>query len=168
MNPRDFIRHLSVRGGGWPPLSLRDPHEYGWWSVGRDPGAVVAGPGAGDVVPVVAGPVDQRGDRVEQAGAQPRELVVDPGWHHGVHRAGDEAIPFELAQGEGEHPLADAVDLPAQLAEAPHPAAEQLDHEQRPFVAQAVEQVADLTRLRLLDSGAWGGNRGVTGFPGCA
>ena len=59
-------------------------------------------------------------------------------------------VPLELTHGQGQHALADPVDLASQLGEAPRAAPEQLDHEQRPLVGQAVEQVPNLARLGRL------------------
>src|SRR6266545_616620 len=84
--------------------------------------AVVGGPGGVDVGQVLVGPLHEAADRVEQGAAHRRERVVDPGRDGRVHRAGDEPVAFQPAQGDGEHALADAVDYAAQVAE-PSPCA---------------------------------------------
>src|SRR5690606_35964579 len=127
---------------------------------------VVAGPGGGDLVAVGTGPGDERLDGAEQAAAERGELVVDPGRDDGVHGAGDEPVALQPAERAGEHPLADAVDRPPQLGEPAGAAAEQLDHQQRPLVGQAVEQVAQRAGRSLLD-GREVGDRGVPGCPRC-
>lgn len=75
--------------------------------------------------------------------AEVGEGVVDSGWDDGVDGAGDEAIAFEAAQGDGEHALADAIDGVAEFGESAGSVAEEMDDEQGPFVADAVEDVAD-------------------------
>ena len=63
----------------------------------------------------------------------------------------DETVPLELTHGQGQHALADAVDTASQLGEAPRLTLQVLDHEQRPLVGHAVEQVPDLARVGRLD-----------------
>jgi hypothetical protein len=92
------------------------------------------------------GPGDERFDGREEALTERCERVLDPRGHDRIHRAPDQAVPLELTHGQGEHALADAVDLASQLGEAPRAAPEQLDDEQRPLVGQAVEEVPDLAR----------------------
>ncbi len=78
-----------------------------------------------------------------------RQLVVDAWWHDGVDGAGEDTVTLEVAQRQGQHPLADAVDLALELTEAEHAVAEQLDDEERPLVGEPVEQLAQLTGGRV-------------------
>jgi hypothetical protein len=116
---------------------------------------VVVDAGGRDGVAVLARPGHQGLDRVEERRPERGQVVVDARRDHRVDRPPDEAIALQPAQGEREHPLADAVDLAAQPGEALRALAEQLDDEQRPLVRQAVEQVADLARLRQLGRRGW-------------
>jgi hypothetical protein len=85
-----------------------------------------------------------------------------------VHRTRDQAVAFEVAQRERQHALADAVDLAVQFGEPQHAVTEQFDDEQRPLVAQAIEEVADLARSRLGGSRQWDGSLGVPRLSRCA
>src|SRR5262249_46699380 len=98
----------------------------------------------------------------------------DLGRHDRVDRAAQQAVALQPTQGQREHALADALDLPAELGEALGAAAEQLDHQQRPLVAQPVEHLTDLAGLALLDLGrpapgsAVLASLDVTGYRRCA
>jgi hypothetical protein len=105
---------------------------------------VVRSAGSGDLLAVFACPSDERLDRVEQRGAERGELVVDSRWDDGKHRSGDEAFALELADPEGEHALADPVDLATQFADPARAVGENADDEQRPLVGDPIEDVAEL------------------------
>ncbi|WP_241835231.1 hypothetical protein [Pseudofrankia asymbiotica] len=53
----------------------------------------------------------------------------------------DESVPFEAADGLGEHLLADAVDGSAQFLEPQRAALQCVEHEQAPLVADAVDDL---------------------------
>ena len=60
-------------------------------------------------------PAHQSTDGLEQGRAQVSELVFHLRRHDGVHSASHQAVALELAKGEGQHALADALES---LAEA--------------------------------------------------
>ena len=82
-----------------------------------------------------------------QRRAERRERVVHARRHDRVDGAVTRPSRSSWRSVTREHPLADAVDLAAQLGEAQRPAVEQGDHEQRPLVGDAVEDLADLAVL---------------------
>jgi len=92
-------------------------------------------------------PGDERLDGGVQGGAQRRERVLHARRHDGVHGALDQAVALELAQGHGQHPLADPVHQPLELGEAQRPVLEQRDHQQRPLVGDPVEDLTNLASL---------------------
>src|SRR5438874_9997635 len=103
---------------------------------------VVCSTGRDNLAFVLSAPADQPIDRVDERRAERREAILDrhrDGW---VGGALDDAVALEVAQRDREHALADARYRAADVHEAPGAAVEQVDHEQRPFVADAVEQVA--------------------------
>jgi hypothetical protein len=82
-----------------------------------------------------------------ESDAELRQLVVDAGWNHRMYGATDEPVALQLAQCDGEHALADPVDLAPQLGEPQLPTVEQGDDQQRPLVGYPVEDLADLAVL---------------------
>ena len=58
---------------------------------------------------------------------------------------GDQSVALQIAQGLGEHSLRDAADGAAELAEALWSRREGHDHEDAPFVADAIQHVAHRT-----------------------
>ena len=108
---------------------------------------VVGGAGCGDFVLVVFGPVDEGLDGGVEGGAEGGEGVVDAWGDDGVDGAGDEAVAFELAEGDGEHAVADALDVAVEFGEAEGVAFEVGDGEEGPFVGDAVEDVSDFAAL---------------------
>src|SRR5271169_5176622 len=73
--------------------------------------------GAGDLCLVADRPIAKRRDRRQQVAPERREFIIDPRRNRREHRAGDEAIAFEPAQGQGQHALRNAADRAAQLIE---------------------------------------------------
>src|SRR5258708_98001 len=103
---------------------------------------VVHGTRRGDFAFVLSGPADQGNDRVDERRAERRQAIFDrhrDGW---VGGARDDAVAFEVAQRDREHALADVGYGAADVHEAHGAAGQQVDDEQRPFVADAVEDVA--------------------------
>src|SRR5690242_7860387 len=96
-----------------------------------------------DLVVVVGGPADQRGDDLVQSAAQRGEGVLDARRDLGVGGAGDQAVLVELAKGEAEHALGNAGDLPLQVGVAQRSGLQDRDDQQAPLVADAVEGLAD-------------------------
>jgi len=91
---------------------------------------------------VLSAPADQPIDRVDERHAEWRQAILDRHRDGRVGGALDDAVALEVAQRDREHALADARYRAADVHEAPGAAVEQVDHEQRPFVADAVEHVA--------------------------
>src|SRR5438270_9915129 len=103
---------------------------------------VVCGTRRDDLAFVLRAPADQRIDRVDERLAERRQTILDrhrDGW---VGGALDDAVALEVAQRDREHTLADARYRAADVHEAPGAAVQQVDDEQRPFIADAVEHVA--------------------------
>jgi len=72
------------------------------------------------------------------------QLVFDAGWDLGVHFPCHEAVGFEAAEGYGQHFLGDVADGVAQFVETEFAAvSEEDDDEDGPFIAEAVEYLAD-------------------------
>lgn len=89
----------------------------------------------------------------EQAFGQPCQVVFDAGRDLRVHLSCYEAVGFQAAQGYGQHLLGNIADGVAQLVKTEFAAvAEEDDDEDGPFVAEAVEDLAD----RAVDRVEWG------------
>src|SRR6266851_7114948 len=140
--------HMTV-----PPASA----EPGTWRLAAQPGGtvtrlqqdgflqscVVCGTRRGDFAFVLSGPADQGNDRVDERRAERRQTILNrhgDGW---VGSALDDAVALEVAQRDREHALADVGYRAADVHEAHGAAGQQVEDEQRPFVADAVEDVAD-------------------------
>jgi len=72
---------------------------------------------------------------------------------------GDESVAFQIAECLGKHALGNVRDGPVKLAEALRSRGELHDHEHAPFVADAVEHVANravrglgVTQLTLISA----------------
>jgi hypothetical protein len=52
-----------------------------------------------------------------------------------------------MAQGSSEHALTDAIYLTSQFGESHGPAREQCDRQQRPFIRDAIQNLADIAVL---------------------
>src|SRR6266516_4595057 len=107
-------------------------------------------------------PGHQRADGVQQGMAQRGERIVDARRHDRVHGPADDAVPFQAAEGDGQHPLADAVDGALQHGESPRAFAQAEDDEQRPLVADPVE---DFPYPAPGHAGRRGGNARVHWLP---
>jgi hypothetical protein len=107
-------------------------------------------------------PGDQGADCLQQASAERGEPVLDAGRDDGVDGAGHQPVAFQVAKGQRQHPLADPLDLAAQLTEPAGTASEQFHHQERPLVCQPVKQVPDLTGHGGLDIRRYAGS-GITG-----
>lgn len=100
-----------------------------------------------------------------QAGPGVGQAVVDLGGDGRIHRAQHEAVAFEPPYREGEHALGDAVNGTLQFAEPARPTREFDDHEHRPLVPDAVQDVADAAvGVVLASAGVEFGGGG--GYPG--
>src|SRR4030088_967111 len=91
---------------------------------------------------VLSAPADQPIDRVDERRAERRQAILDRHGDSWVGGALDDAVALEVAQRDRKHALADARYRAANVHEAPGAAVQQVDDEQRPFVADAVEDVA--------------------------
>jgi hypothetical protein len=88
-------------------------------SAGRLPDGmrrVVGSARPGNLLLVRLSPFHEGLDRGMQRHAERRELLVHPGRDHGIDGAVHEPVPLELAQRDGEHPMADPLDCPLWLA----------------------------------------------------
>src|SRR5216684_2433454 len=104
---------------------------------------VVCGTRRNNLAFVLSAPADQPIDRVDERRAERRQAILDrhgDGW---VGSALDDAVALEVAQRDREHALADVGYRAADVHEAHGAAGQQVEDEQRPFVADAVEDVAD-------------------------
>src|SRR6185312_16682894 len=84
---------------------------------------------------VLARPRAEPADRFQQRAPQPGELVIDARWNRGEHRARDQPVALERAQGERQHALRDAPKRAAQFVEALRPRPERRDDQHGPLVA---------------------------------
>src|SRR3979490_2098591 len=103
---------------------------------------VVCGTRRDNLAFVLSAPADQRIDRVDERLAERRQAILDRHRDRWIGGALDDAVALEVAQRDREHALADARYRAADVHEASGAAVEQVDDEQRPFVADAVEDVA--------------------------
>src|ERR1700738_641668 len=104
---------------------------------------VVYGTRRGDLAFVLSAPADQGDDRVDERRAERRQAIFNRHRDGRVGGATDDAVAVEVAQRDREHALADVGYGAADVHEAHGLAGQELDDEQRPFVADAVEDVAD-------------------------
>jgi len=83
-------------------------------------------------------------DGFAQALTERGEPVVHARWNFGVDAASDQAVSFKLPQRLGQHLLADAANA-FQETGKPHflLAVKSIDHQQRPFVGHALQDLAD-------------------------
>ena len=100
-----------------------------------------------DLVIVAVGPVGQGLQVGYQRRAHLSEGVFHAGRHHGIDLARDEVIGFQGAQARGEHARGDVGDVALQFAEAEGRwgAADDHQNDERPFVAEAADDVAKRT-----------------------
>lgn len=97
----------------------------------------------------------------QQALGHAGQVVFDAGRNLRVHLSCYEAVGFEAAKGYGQHLLGDIADGVAELVKTELTAvAEEDDDEDGPFVAEAVEDLADgavdCVEGRLEGWGGWG------------
>ena len=133
-------RRRPMLCGSWQRVTTRTspPPSPGSLTAAGDPLEAAKrrriGPGGSDFVLVVLGPGDERLDRGVQCRAQRGKRVVHPRRHDRMDGPSYEPVALQLAQGDGEHALADAVDASAQLGETQRPVLQQRDDQQRPLV----------------------------------
>lgn len=82
---------------------------------------VEAAPGGFYVVEVGAGPAAHPVDDGARGLTSLGEAVVDAGWDLGMDRAVHQAVALQVAQGLGEHLVADALDPGVEFGEAQGP-----------------------------------------------
>src|SRR3954454_20918732 len=113
---------------------------------------VVRGPGGVDLHDVRSGPSHEAADVLAQRRAERRERIPDARRDLRKDRAHNHAVAFQPAQRDGEHSLADAVDLLSDLAEAERlRRTEHMDHVYGPGIPDAGEDVACMAvRWRVL------------------
>jgi hypothetical protein len=95
------------------------------------------------VTAVALRPLSERGHGLEQRAAQRREDVLHSWRDGGVDRSPNEAVAFESAQREGQHPLRDAFNHSLEFIEALRALTEHGDHEHAPLVAHSIQYVAN-------------------------
>src|SRR5271163_3931849 len=97
----------------------------------------------GDFRLIADRPVAERRNRVEKVAPKRRQLIVDPRRHRRKDGARDQSVALQPAQGQRQHTLRNAADGAAQFVEAARALAEQRHDEDRPFVADPRQDVAD-------------------------
>src|ERR1700716_1425245 len=131
--PRGPTWRLAAQSGGTVTRMQQD---------GFRQSRVVCGTRRDDLAFVLSAPADQRIDRVDERLAERRQAILDRHRDRWVGGALDDAVALEVAQRDGEHTLADARYRATDVHEASGAAVQQVDDEQRPFIADAVEHVA--------------------------
>lgn len=97
-----------------------------------------------DGLTVLLGPDPDTAEGLAEREAEGGEVVFDAGWDDGKDGAGDEAVGLHLAEGLGEHFLADATDEIAETGEAEAAVlGEGFDGEHGPLVGDALDDLAD-------------------------
>src|SRR5579862_5124861 len=99
--------------------------------------------GLGDFRLIAQRPGAERRDRLQQVAAERRERIIDARRDGRKHRARHQTVALEPAQRQGQHALRDAADRAPQLVEAQRAVAKPADHQNRPFVADPGQDVAD-------------------------
>jgi len=100
--------------------------------------------GLGDGFRVFFSPDPDAAEGFAEAVAERGEAVVDVWGDDGVDGAGDEAVGLHLAEGLGEHLLADVADELAELGEAEGAVfGEDVEEEHGPLVGDAGDDLAD-------------------------
>ena len=107
-----------------------------------------------DFFPIITCPLRKTRDRLKQAAPEFCQVVFDAWRDGGIDGPGNQAVPFQAFQGQGQHTLGDAFDAVSQLTEALLPVAQHTDDLNAPFVAHPIQ---DFT-----NGGALGGNMLVT------
>lgn len=101
-------------------------------------------PGLFDSVVVFFGPDPDAAEGLAEAQTQIGQGVVDVRGDNGVDGALDEAIAFHLAEGFGEHLLADAAGQLAELGEASGAVfGEDIENDHGPLVGDALDDLVD-------------------------
>src|SRR5271167_1186399 len=93
-------------------------------------------------------PRPERRNRNQEVAAERRQRVIDPRRNGRIGGARDQAVAFEPAQRQRQHALRNAANRAAQLVETQRPAAKPGYHQDRPFVADAGQHIADHAAIR--------------------
>ena len=91
---------------------------------------------------VGAGPLAEGPHGLDERVPQLRQLVFGAGRNLGIDMARDQTIALQLAQGLGEHLLADAAHLPVQVPVALLAAGEEVDQQGGPLVGDEIQGLA--------------------------
>src|SRR4051812_28238381 len=110
---------------------------------------VVLGTRLLDVAPVLLGPAGEGDQRLVELLGHRRQAVFDLGRHRRVDGADQQAVALEVAQGQGQHPPADALHGPLELGEPDRTASGGDDDADAPLAADPVDHLAD--RAHLVD-----------------
>ena len=78
-------------------------------------------------------------ERLDQRASELRKRIFYFGRHDRMHRAVDQAVALEAAQGLGEHFLRNPADLALKGGVTHRAAGKNLDDERSPFVSNAIE-----------------------------
>jgi len=127
MDSRPRARSVDLGPRGWPRSAIFDRAQ------------VIGGAGAIDIPFVFVSPGDERADDIAQGSPQRRKRVFDARRHDGIDGSSDQAVAFEVPECDREHPLADAIDAPAQLRETSRAICEKGNYVDGPLVAHALQ-----------------------------
>src|SRR5437588_8496313 len=130
---------VSARGGDKPALPGFEPRRRGGFFCR----AVKLLARAGDLCLIAKCPIAERRDWFQQIAPERGQSIVDAWRNYRKHRARDQSVALEPAQGQGQHALRDATDRTPQFIEPQGTAAELGDHKHRPFVADTSQHIAD-------------------------
>src|SRR5437588_3514266 len=122
---------VSAHGGDKSALPGLDPRRRGGFFCRT----VKLLAGAGDLSLIAKRPITERRDWLQQVAPECGQSIVDPRRNYRKHRARDQSVALEPAQGQGQHALRDAADRAPQFIESQRAAAELGDDKHRPFVA---------------------------------
>src|SRR5436190_19875272 len=139
---------VSARGGDKPAVAGLAPRRHGAAFGDAFSRAVELVAGAGDLGLVAQRPVAKRGDRLQQIAPEGGQGIFNARRNGGKHGAGNEAVALQATQSQGQHPLRDAADRTAQFVKSQRTAAEPRHHQNRPFVADPRQHVADRAAVR--------------------
>ena len=117
-----ILLSIETTGGPWSAgRGTREhrrnrPHRTGRGALGpgrllsTDAGQLVLASAGGDVFVMAGRPARERHHGIEERPSQRGQVVLDPGRHLGVGRAGEQPVALQGLQRHREHPLRDARD----------------------------------------------------------
>ena len=111
--------------------------------------------GAGDFRLIADRPGAKRGNRNQQIAAERGQRIIHPRRNGRKRRSCNQPVALEPAQRKRQHALRNAADRAPQLVEAHRPVAQPRHDQDRPFVADPGEHVADRPAIRGQMNVAW-------------